>query len=149
MSKLLNGKLNECGVIVPLNDREDMRLNHTGNSLLYRVYNKGPVKAKIKMAKFDDGEAACASEVRASYIGYSSPVMISDKTGRKTAVMREMDRIIEFLEGILRDNSSEKTAVVDRCCIRVLEQVRFDRALHSKGLEVVKQDIPATLPLEF
>ena len=149
MSQLLNGKLNECGVIVPLNDREDIIFNRAEDSLLYRSYKSGPVEAKIEMAKFDDGEAACGSEVHASYTGYSSPMRISDKTVRRAAVIKELERIIDFLEGILRDSSSEKTAVVDRCCRRVLERVRFDRALHSKGLEVVKQEKPATLPLEF
>jgi hypothetical protein len=149
MSKLLNGKLNECGVIVPLNDRADIIFNKAEDSLLYRSYKSGPVEAKIELAEFDDGEAACRSEARASYTGYSSPMTMSDKTERRSAVMKEMTRIIDFVEGILRDSSSEKTAVVDRCCRRVLERVKFDWALHSKGLQVVNQEEPAILPLEF
>ena len=149
MSKLLNGKVNEHGVIVPLNGTTDVSCNEAENSLLYRVYKSGPVEARIEMAKFDDGKAACSSDAWASYSGYNSPITISDKTDFKSAVVKEIDQIIDFLEGILRDNSSQKTKVVERNCRRVLERVRFDRSLHLSGLQIENQEKPLTLPLEF
>ena len=70
MSKLLNGKINEYGVIVPLNDTMDIIYNKAENSLLYRKYKSGRVEATIKLAEFDDGQAACSSNVQVPSAGY-------------------------------------------------------------------------------
>ena len=147
-TKILNGKINEHGVILPFNDFMDIIYNKADHSLLYREYKSGNVEASICLAEFEDGEAAAASEIWAGYTGYGSGVHVRDKMNRAEAIEREKKRIIAFLKGVLKDDRSEKPNSTDRNCKKVLEQVYYDAPWCIPSNKSIT-DKPPALPLDL
>ena len=149
MDIVLNGRINENGVIIALNDSHDIIYNKAEDSLLYRDYRNGKVRASVYLAEFADGEASSGSEAFVPGEGYGTPVTESDKTDRKSAIAFEMHRIIRFLEKILADINSAQSTKKD--CRRVLARIRSDLSLLSDAgtLPVRHKDEPLALPLVF
>ena len=150
MNQILNGRINEHGVIIPFNDTLDIIYNKAEDSLLYRDYRSGNVHASIRLAEFDGGDVACGSDVRTSYSGYSSPLTVSGKTERKAAIQKEMESIVRFLENVLAEENSCKSKSTGAHCRKVLAGIRADLCILSDcGVLRPVQEEPLTLPLVF
>ena len=149
MAKLLNGKINENGVIVAFNSIMERVYNGADDSLLYRKYKSGNVEATIDLAEFDDGQAASSSDVFAGYTGYGSGVHIRDKTDRDAAIKKEKDRIIDFLKEVISANRSEKPKSTDINCKKVLEQIYYDNPVYRPSSSAHREEESRQLELGF
>jgi hypothetical protein len=157
MAKLLNGRINNQGSIIPLNDWDDIISHRAENSLLYRTYQSGRVIARLYIAEFDDGEAACRSEAFTLYDCYETDMTVADKKNRDVAIKTAKENILLFFTDKLkeRDTIESLSTIID--CRRVFEQVSYDLygyivdiSPHSMCSASNDDDTETqTLPLEF
>ena len=157
MVKLLNGKINEQGFILPLNDLDDIIQHKAEDSLLHRTYRSGKAIARLYIAEFDDGEAACRSEVFTVYDCCETGMAITDKKNRDIAIKAEMENILQFFKNKLNERDTFESAATINDCRKLLEQVSYDLygytadiLLHPLCSSSDEEDTGTqTLPLEF
>ncbi|MDD5305910.1 MAG: hypothetical protein PHU25_01180 [Deltaproteobacteria bacterium] len=144
--KVLNGRINDCGVIIPRNDTMDIIYNGAEDSLLFRQFRSGNVTAEIDLAEFDDGLVACSASVNTPYSGCSSPMTPDDRADRETAIADVTSRIIRSLENTIADTSSGKPKTVNDNCRALIGQLR---AWNFRSSGMTREEEPPALPLAF
>jgi hypothetical protein len=156
MAKLLNGGINNQGFIIPLNDWDDIIRHTADDSLLCRTYQSGRVIARLYIAEFDDGEAACRSEAFTLYDCYETDMTVADKKNRDVAIKTEKENILLFFTDKLNERDTIESVSTIMDCRNVLEQVSFDLFGVKPDLSVFfpnsakNEDTETqTLPLEF
>ncbi|MBN2340728.1 MAG: hypothetical protein JXX29_18400 [Deltaproteobacteria bacterium] len=119
-----NGRYSECGTIVSTAPLSDLVYNNAPNSLLFRTYEAGRVKAKILLAEFCDGQAASAVKYETNYCGYGEPLRLENKKLRSQAISEAEKRIERHLSGIIADNESDNARSIREDCKAILRKLR-------------------------